>query len=494
MIDSARASGRTTANLIATYFVWACSTGLGGCGQVQASTELVDAASDDSRSERDATTDTTRPPRDASLDGSVRRDAMRVDGPSSTRDVAADAAFPQEASTDASDGQAFDGPLLGPDGCGVLCGSTCVDLQNDPANCGQCGNACDMDAGQGCRDGLCCAAGDTICNGACSNLNTDPMNCGACGVVCDGTCQAPHCLVTLTSDYQVTSLVTDGTNLYWTGEMGDAGWGGQGLVMKMPTSGGNPTTLATQGEPVSLAIDATSAYWMDYTERTVVKVPLAGGVPVTLDTTPISPFDYSLTVDNSNVYWSAAGGLLSEPIQGGGVTTLVGAQYDIAGVAVDSVNVYWTKWGTCDSSNDGTVMMMPLVGGPAVTLASNQLCPWQIATDGTRVYWATADKSDTWYLGTIVSVPVVGGNPITLASQQPSPVGLAIDGTSVFWTNAAANPLGGPADMGGLFSVPLNGGVTTTLGSGNDFGAVATDGTNVYWYAPPSSILKVKIQ
>lgn len=75
------------------------------------------------------------------------------------------------------------------------CGSSCVNLLTNTANCGQCSTQCG--AGQMCLNGKCeCIQGRAACADGCVDLMQDPMNCGECGTLCDpgqacvgGTCQ-----------------------------------------------------------------------------------------------------------------------------------------------------------------------------------------------------------------------------------------------------------------------------------------------------------------
>ena len=58
-----------------------------------------------------------------------------------------------------------------------LCGSACVNVSNDPNNCGTCGDACG--AGQVCSGGTCalqCPASQTVCGSACATLDSDAAN------------------------------------------------------------------------------------------------------------------------------------------------------------------------------------------------------------------------------------------------------------------------------------------------------------------------------
>jgi hypothetical protein len=59
----------------------------------------------------------------------------------------------------------------------------------------------------------------------------------------------------------------DTTSVYWTS------YGSSGTVMKVPTGGGTPITLASgQSGACGIAADATSVYWTNYDGSTVMKL------------------------------------------------------------------------------------------------------------------------------------------------------------------------------------------------------------------------------
>ena len=79
--------------------------------------------------------------------------------------------------------------------------------------------------------------------------------------------------------------------------------------MQAPLAGpdaGMPITLATDHLPFALAVDTGFVYWATLTDPgTVAKVPIGGGIPVTLATGQHTP--QSLAVDSTNVYWTNTG-------------------------------------------------------------------------------------------------------------------------------------------------------------------------------------------
>ncbi|MCA9687771.1 MAG: hypothetical protein KC457_36770, partial [Myxococcales bacterium] len=65
------------------------------------------------------------------------------------------------------------------------CNGQCVQLENDPNNCGMCGNDCGQES---CGNGMCLPNCDQFpdeCDGMCTDLETDPLNCGGCGEACN---------------------------------------------------------------------------------------------------------------------------------------------------------------------------------------------------------------------------------------------------------------------------------------------------------------------
>jgi hypothetical protein len=72
-----------------------------------------------------------------------------------------------------------------------ICGTSCVDLGADDANCGSCGTTCDRSTGYFCANGACtCGVGNFgLCplpdgGTVCTDPNADPRNCGGCGNDC----------------------------------------------------------------------------------------------------------------------------------------------------------------------------------------------------------------------------------------------------------------------------------------------------------------------
>jgi hypothetical protein len=189
-------------------------------------------------------------------------------------------------------------------------------------------------------------------------------------------------------DGVTSSVVSDGTNVYWTlgGTMINTNSPDVGYVMQMPIAGGAATALAT--------------------------VPLVTGV-----TSP-EEFLPAIAVNATNVYWidvhrlangDTTSALLTTPIGGGAVTTVASGFGATGDMAIDSANAYFVASGE-------TLLTVPLTGGTPSVFANGvvqQASPpgsWaengspgkQIVVQGTNVYWVTAN-GDIAYAPTIAS-------------------------------------------------------------------------------------------
>jgi hypothetical protein len=350
---------------------------------------------------------------------------------------------------------------------------------------------------------------------------------------CGGKILAEPGIVTLAAAQNAPfDVVVDSTSVYWTnqgsvsvgipGSLATTGSYANGAIMRMPTAGGVPTTLAFTGQnsPDYIALDPANVYWTSSVENdlsssigslggSVTKVALDGGSPVALATGFISG---GLAVKLSEVFWTHFGGpveadspsagcvCLPSPcsvtdvclnIDSGAVMRLSPGGKPIelaalgqavpAGIALDATNIYWIN------QSAGSVMKMPRSGGNPTVLATGQPLPQDIATDSTSVYW-TAFGDGVRNGGAIVKVAIGGGVPTTLASGQ-NPAGIAVDDQNVYWTNSSSftgnsdGGLGGVTNVdGSVMKVPLGGGAPVEVAGGqaNPMG-IAVDAASVYW-------------
>lgn len=220
--------------------------------------------------------------------------------------------------------------------------------------------------------------------------------------------------------------------------------------------------LAAGSCPYAIAADATSVYWVDPSAGVVMKVPAAGGAPVTLASGQKA---LAITVDAQSVYWLTASTLAKTSLNGGTVQTLASDPQGWPGwtIAVDATSVYWV-------ASTRYVSKMALDGGLATPLASVGCGGGPFAVDARSVYWADCLN--------VMSVPVGGGTATTLAAAGGSVVSIVTNQTTIAW---AANP-GGDVTPGGVMTMPVRGSQPTLVAASGGPG-VAIDATHVYWEA-----------
>lgn len=300
-----------------------------------------------------------------------------------------------------------------------------------------------------------------------------------------------------------------------------------------PDAGPSPgqITLAAGIIAYDLTVDATNVYAS--TQTAIVKVPIAGGAPVTLASVSQDDSISGLAVSGDSVYWSESGEtdggsevlILSVPISGGSVTTIATASGFASALATDATSLYWSgsaTAGSCPAPPCSTLSSAPLAGGTPLLLTSNAGNPTYLAFDDSNVYWSTSD-------GRLLKEPKNGGTVTTLADFSTSIVGLGLQGTTLYWATSGGDvyttPSGGgpskPIEIGlssiqtsvlgadgvywigvsystnsaasDLARTPLDGGTTQTLWQlqSDDVYAMAVDSESVYVSTYMSGLLKL---
>lgn len=188
-------------------------------------------------------------------------------------------------------------------------------------------------------------------------------------------------------------LVASPSYVFWTAR--NASSTGVSLQeLALGSDAGVPVELATVtggGSAGGLAVDADFAYFavsMTGGGGAVAKVPLTGGPPATVWTTPTGePTD--LVLGAGAIYWlvpaaTPLGEVWSAP--SGGTPAVLAAGLNGPGhLAVDGTNAYWTSPG------EGEIDSIPLVpGGNAAVLAGALATPMALVVDD-ALYFTTVD-------------------------------------------------------------------------------------------------------
>ena len=135
-----------------------------------------------------------------------------------------------------------------------------------------------------------------------------------------------------------TMIAIDGAHIYWTfsGDPDPTA----GKILSLPLSGaGMPSSVVTGlDDPWAIAADASGIYWQDYGDGNVTHAT-ADGSANTLATNQFA--GTTIAIDESSVYFAAAGKLSKVP-KAGGAPVVLAYVPNVFDIAVDDTSVYWT--------------------------------------------------------------------------------------------------------------------------------------------------------
>jgi hypothetical protein len=296
-----------------------------------------------------------------------------------------------------------------------------------------------------------------------------------------------------------------------------------------PWDGGTPVAIATDEEPVNLALDGTYVYW-ENGNGSAVDCPLAGcpsNTPTVLTFADTGYDSYqSLAVaigsaffidQNYGISYCAGGGCDNSPTpyttgEGDGgfgdSGTGFGDSYEY--LVIDSSNVYFTDdtniyscpiGASCDfpttlySSEDAylgplgfsssevyfaddgpftsSIRAVPIGGGTARRVCTSDLLQDVVSLVVTPAYVYFTTYSDP---NSVYQCGSGGGTSPTVYATDENPYGLATDGTYLYWTNNVEPGAVVACALGATCESPNS--VATNQNAPN---AIAVNSTNVYW-------------
>jgi hypothetical protein len=321
---------------------------------------------------------------------------------------------------------------------------------------------------------------------ACIDLDADPRNCGACGHDClGGACLGGACqpVVLAANQLNPVALAIDDASVYWITS------GSDGAVMRCALSGcgGNAEAYVIgQPNPNDIAVDDSFVYWSQSgaIHRATTR---SGPVTSTFVQATIQTNYQALTVDGPDLFYIDQNGGTWEvgaAARADGGTRTIATPNNANGraLAASDGGIVWFAQGTSQPALYGCARDGTCTGSLWLEPVGDE---GRLAIDSTHVYWTAPQSGELRRCAT-------GGctSADILAQGQPQPTSLAVRDDEVFFTSGA--------DGGVLV---LSCGATTGCGtrpktlatvSGTP-GGIAVDSNAVYWISggDAGAILKV---
>jgi hypothetical protein len=202
------------------------------------------------------------------------------------------------------------------------------------------------------------------------------------------------------------SLAVDGGFIYIAQTRGDA-YDYNDLIVRVPVTGGAPTTLVTPIGVRALAIEDGSIYYSDTPDfpARIMRVPTGGGTSHFLVRARAGSTPYELVVDAGVIYYTDYAGVGSVEIQTKKLKDVENGLIP-GSLAVDAAYVYFVACETNEPCTSANVYRVPRSGGAPAVFASGHTTQSKLATIDNVLQW-----------GSYV-LPTAGGTEQTLLASQ----------------------------------------------------------------------------
>ncbi len=263
--------------------------------------------------------------------------------------------------------------------------------------------------------------------GTCTaDTKTDPNHCGACFHSCLGAaCSNGYCAKTkLYSANAPVGLALDVTHLYW-------GSDGANEIRRAPKAGGGSSTqIIAEGSAVYyLAMYGSELFWTT-ASNDLKRLTLPGGSVKVLEPGLGSPYGVAVSGTKAWVVEAADAKIaVIDAVNGGEKASFPLSSGSTAeGIATDGQKLFIALYSGAD------ILTMPVTGGSIGSVVTGQVKPAGVAVDGEWVYWTGQGTP-----GVLRKRKKTGGPIVELATDLSVPTGVVVDATHVYFAEHGAN-------------------------------------------------------
>lgn len=251
-------------------------------------------------------------------------------------------------------------------------------------------------------------------------------------------------------------------------------------VTMVPDSGREQVLVANQTKPGLLAQDDANLYWV--AAGTVLSVPKSGGTPKMLGMAPVASSIAADQAPNGAVFLTVGNDIVRLPKDGsgGGIVFKAPAGSPLAAaVAADENALFLLQYD--DVIPESFVLRMAKDGGAPESLSGDAGAPFSMVTDAKNVVWLDLQTEPPVFFDLSKTAPPSAAKKLPIALNDDLPfasVNLAADDSGLYWATQGAN--GMPAIVTRKRDVTASV-IALYRGKTEDIlGAIAVDATHIY--------------